>query len=296
MEEIKYWTPDQEFVQVRVPDKMNIAALLNKAKGDRTMAQLAEACGVSASTLSRAVNGKITKPLTVELIKAIADNSVVGDEGFFEQLMRANGMRLKEDAERMERSQMRPMEQRREMEIIAKNVISSELLRRGVPLKFVSRTSSRWDIQSDYWLRWTGSFAFEIETEDEKYLWNLLVFPYRFDPDERRMPPRYLMQRLMDNVSGWFLIDAWEPEKFEDIKNTIVFMDSVFYDMYIDNILGAKLNGDFSIMLVGTEDETVHGEIMMPKKNGESKTTLFALPVIDDTGDGDDPWGRPDYF
>lgn len=35
------------------------------------MAQLAEICGISASTLSRAVNGKITKPMPAGFISGL---------------------------------------------------------------------------------------------------------------------------------------------------------------------------------------------------------------------------------
>ena len=77
------WNAELEFVSVRIPDKMLIASLINKAKGSRNMAQLAEVCGVSASTLSRAVNGKITKPMSVELIKSISEHAETKDDSFF---------------------------------------------------------------------------------------------------------------------------------------------------------------------------------------------------------------------
>lgn len=294
--EHKYWTPDGEYVQVRVPDKMRIAALLNEAKGDRTMAQLAEACGVSASTLSRAVNGKITKPLTLELIKAIVDNAENAGEAFFEQLMRANGMMPKESAERLDRSPIRSMEKRREYEIIAKNIISSELMKREIPFRFIASPFRGDEGRSRYGLRWTSSFAFEIIDGDESYLWNMLVFPYEVDLEDMKRPPAYLMQRLLDNVSGWFLTDAWEPDKLKGIKNSIVFMDSIFYDIYIDNIFGATMNNDFSLLLVGKEEEKVKCELMMPKKIDAQKDSVFARPVVEDDGDGDDPWGRPDFM
>ena len=58
-----------EYVQVRTPDKIDIAHLVNIAKGpDRTMAQFADECQISASTLSRIVNGKTTKPLAYDTI------------------------------------------------------------------------------------------------------------------------------------------------------------------------------------------------------------------------------------
>ena len=52
---------------------MQIASIINEAKGKRTMATFASDCVTSPSTLSRAVNGKITKPMAIELIKDIAE-------------------------------------------------------------------------------------------------------------------------------------------------------------------------------------------------------------------------------
>ena len=82
--------PNQEFVVVRVPDKLALGQLITEIRGERTMAQLAEQCNVSPSTLSRAVNGKMTKPLSQELIKALAAKS--DDPFMLERLVRANGM------------------------------------------------------------------------------------------------------------------------------------------------------------------------------------------------------------
>lgn len=71
-------------------DKLALGQLITEIRGERTMAQLAEQCNVSPSTLSRAVNGKMTKPLSQELIKALAAKS--DDPFMLERLVRANGM------------------------------------------------------------------------------------------------------------------------------------------------------------------------------------------------------------
>ena len=66
---------DTEYVQVRTPDIMRISEYVIKAKGiNRTMAQFAEDCGIGASTLSRIANGKISKPLSEDTVKAIYEH------------------------------------------------------------------------------------------------------------------------------------------------------------------------------------------------------------------------------
>ena len=43
--------PNQEFVVVRVPDKLALGQLITEIRGERTMAQLAEQCNVSCTVL-----------------------------------------------------------------------------------------------------------------------------------------------------------------------------------------------------------------------------------------------------
>lgn len=86
------WTPDTEYIAIRIPDKMLVASIINEIKGDRTMSQLADIYNVSASTLSRAVNRKNTKPMSLELIKRLADSTEKRDSSIFERLARANGL------------------------------------------------------------------------------------------------------------------------------------------------------------------------------------------------------------
>ena len=58
-----------DYEQIRTPDFARIASYVNHAKGsERNMAQFAEATGIGASTLSRIVNGRSTKPLSKEVI------------------------------------------------------------------------------------------------------------------------------------------------------------------------------------------------------------------------------------
>lgn len=124
--------PNQEFVVVRVPDKLALGQLITEIRGERTMAQLAEQCNVSPSTLSRAVNGKVTKPLSQELIKALAAKS--DDPFMLDRLVRANGMadaKTCEEQKRMAHDSRSMREERLNTERKVKNIVSTELLRRG---------------------------------------------------------------------------------------------------------------------------------------------------------------------
>ena len=86
----------EEYIQIGLPDTKRLAQMIEEGRGfDRTMAQYADACGVSAATLSRIVNGKITKPVATELIEKLAENSCYSSPLIFENMMAANGMQKK---------------------------------------------------------------------------------------------------------------------------------------------------------------------------------------------------------
>lgn len=73
-------------------DMKKVAELANKAKGDRTNAAFAEACGVNAATMSRTLNAKFKKHLSDDVIAAIAVNSADSSVSFFRKLLTAQGL------------------------------------------------------------------------------------------------------------------------------------------------------------------------------------------------------------
>ena len=163
---------------VRVPDKLALGQLITEIRGERTMAQLAEQCNVSPSTLSRAVNGKVTKPLSQELIKALAAKS--DDPFMLDRLVRANGMadaKTCEEQKRMAHDSRSMREERLNTERKVKNIVSTELLRRGKKIQYMERLEINGERRSQYGLRWLSSFALVIE-DPEPYIWNFAIIPY----------------------------------------------------------------------------------------------------------------------
>ena len=174
------WKPDMEYIAVRIPDKMKIASLVNEAKGDRTIAQLAEACNVSASMLSRVVNGRITKPMSVAVIRSIAENAETRSPSFFEQLARANGLMPKVQYEEREakgaNNNRSRMEERREQETKAQNIIMAELLNRGIPVKLMNWRDA--ELHSTCGQSLPFDFAIETDLGDGPLVWSFMIIPY----------------------------------------------------------------------------------------------------------------------
>jgi len=292
------WTPDQEYIGVRIPDKMQIATLINEAKGDRTMAQFATDCQTSASTLSRAVNGKITKPMTTELIKSIAEHAVGNNARMFERLARANGLMPKEQFDAREaRGKSRNiefMEKRRSQETKAQNIIMTELINRGLPVKLAYKDNN--ELFSTYGQAMPYDFCIETDLGQGPIKWMFMLVPYTIEDvlGEGNVPVGYYLRRAMENMSGWFLTDVWEPEKLNNRLLTFLFIDGSVYMSFEDRLIGGPtVNTDISFVALDMEQEKVKFEIYMSRKDGEHHELIFSRPILSDETEEDDPWMIP---
>lgn len=289
------WKPDMEYIGVRIPDKMQIASLINEAKGSRTMAQLAEACNVSASMLSRVVNGKITKPMAVEVIRSIAENAETKSPSFFERLARANGLMPKEQYEEREaqgKDKVRSrIEERRELETKAQNIIMTELLKRGIPVKLMNWKDA--ELHSTCGQSLPFDFAIETDLGDGPLVWSFMIIPYTLGDvlGESNAPVGYYLRRSMQNMSGWFLTDAWEPELLENRLHTFLFVDGSVYMSFEDTvIIGAKVNTDLSFVTLRMEEEKVSFEIYLSRRDEKQHELVFAREAMPGEDEPEDIW------
>ncbi len=280
------WTPEMEYIAVRIPDKMLISLIISEAKGNRTMAQLADACEVSASTLSRAVNGRITKPMSIESIKSIAKHAESEDSNLFERLVRANGLMPKAEYEvlnnRLINRKFSAIEERRMLQTKAQNIIMTELANRGIPVKLL-----KWDIaelHSSYGQAMPFDFAIETNLGKGLVTWSFLIIPYTLPEvlGEGNVPVGYYLRRTMQNMSGWFLTDAWEPEVLEKRLHSFLFADGSVYLSFEDTLIGGpKLDSDISFITLNIKEEKIEFEIFMERKDKEKHELIFIRPEIE---------------
>lgn len=281
---------NKEYIQARTPDKMRLAQYVNRAKGpNRTMAEFADSCGVSASTLSRIVNCKITKPVAEELIRAIIKNADPEQQIDLDLVMGANGMVSKDFHEARTQNMYNHWERRDaqiSLETDMKNIISEELFSREKMLLFYQRVPSELLPENKFKLRRTSSFAVHILGYEPK-LWNFITAPYAMgivDERDRRM----LMMRLMERYSGWFLHDAWEPEALKDIKTSFAFVDLEIYQEFRELIKRVKVNSYMSIILIDPEKREVTEEYQLPRNDGKEFISIFSEPKV--VADNDEYW------
>ena len=192
---------DTEYVQVRTPDIMRISEYVIKAKGiNRTMAQFAEDCGIGASTLSRIANGKISKPLSEDTVKAIYEHRAPESKIDLDMFMLANGMRDKKEHER--RASMGPhysvREESMNRERQAKNAIVAALLERDVPIVKVPDSLERRRTDAPYGMRVQGRSYQLCDIGD--------IGRYRQrESSGRNMAIQYKSNAKRVRPSGWYI-------------------------------------------------------------------------------------------
>ncbi len=293
---------NREYVEAYVPDKMQLAAYVNLAKGpERTMAQFANACGVSASTLSRIVNHKITKPLSVELVQAIVKNASDKERVDYESVMRANGMLPKDRQEKRNPAGnhfMEPPESRMELGAKVENTIMQELYARGHMLQFFPCLPFDELSKSRFGLIQYSAFAIRIQGYEPRY-WNFVVISKRFrsdDEEQLRREKKMFIRMTMDRYAALFLQDAWEPESLKDIKTTFVCVDSEAFALLKDLLGHARVNTYMSIILVDTEKQEVVTEFSIPRKDGKELKSIFLEDkvAVSDEEDDFEMWYDPD--
>ena len=81
-----------------------------------------------------------------------------------------------------------------------------------------------------------------------------------------QMDMNMLPHQKMNDFSEIFLSDAWEPERFKDMKFTFGFCDELLFRAVADMVIKAKVNNDMSLMLLDTDKEKIVKEVVIPRK------------------------------
>lgn len=253
-----------EYVQAYVPDTEELAILVTMAKGsERSMAEFARICKVKGpSTFSRIVNQLIDKPLSDELIMAIAENAANPQEVTLDMLMSANGKIQKSmvsggipagDDRKLFKTQTKKIKEIRD-------IVSDHYLNNGHPVTIHPdlKLSDEYPL-SHYGLDLQSDFALEVKGLEPK-IWNFVIdftdlsgVPHK----SSRYDITSLMNETMRRYSSLFLRDAWEPESLKGFKNTIIFTEQKAYAMFRVLLKDVKTNTPISAMYVNTDAKEI---------------------------------------
>ncbi|MCR4644744.1 MAG: helix-turn-helix domain-containing protein [Oscillospiraceae bacterium] len=277
----------EELQVVYVPIyQKQLGELLKYAKGEkRTMAEFAQACGVSPTTFSRIVNGAIAKPLEKELIVKIAEHADPASCITFEKLMCANGwVPASDDTPRRRRTQNRLEAHHRRHDQI-QSILMQELFTRGYTIGPIMGTpfeqldptlqKSRFHLNSQI------RFGLRVKGFEPEF-WHFSA--NTFTGEEFREPGEYNAQvqqeafYLLSSHEDTFLRDMWEPEAFANSLYSIVIANRDVFEAFSRLLEGVPFNNSFSLILVDLQQQTVVEERMLPARNSLPLTSLFEVP------------------
>ena len=290
------------YVQTRTPDKTELARLLVEAKGpNRNMTEFAKDCGSSPSTFSRILNCKISQPLDVDLLKRISEfywkEMPTNKNRLLDSLLHANGMMPKSFLERKRSDPfmggfVEEDERQFSRERDVKNAIIMNLLERGVGIRYLVSIMPDTGIHEVARQFERNAFAIKIEGENPEYqrfqieCLNDCIKVLRAGKENAVDPItgrdyQAEADHLLKEESMYFLMDAWEPESFKNLKNSIVFDDRGFYEAFYKLLENRKVNSWISLILVNLEKQIVIEEKFVQRKDGQSIDSLFDLPMLE---------------
>lgn len=287
----------REYQQIRTPDMAALANYVNKAKGpERSMAQFAEDTQIGASTLSRIVNGKITKPLSKDVIIKIYEcRANPEDEYLLEALARANGLHSPDYAKRVQAEDR--FAARRNAEMSRANMMKNSLVAGVVACGMsVDGIINEKIVYTDREIpmifpRHRGDFTIKLRGEEiisSIRQWSFFLYPHLLDEDNQR-PDRFIIRGLLERLTPWFLVDAWYPEELHGQKFSFVFADEQLFYAFIEATKPAKLNNEMTVILMDRYNFEVVKEVWLPGSYDQlTNISVFEVPMPGNRDDEED--------
>lgn len=276
-------TLKSDLVEVTKPDAEAVAALVDEIKGDRTLKEYAEASGVSSPTLSRIMNGKITRPLTIETIVYLVSASEKNTLGTMHRLARSCGYMSRSEQSAL-RGKIQLRQTRNGMFAAVKKemlaVIVTEMFQRGTvnDSRLLDSESGTLFTVNELALKY--DFAFDVDEEGQKSSWHFFCFPQRTE-DYKTEPVSAdaLARNMMKELSPLFLTDAWLPSQHADKKISFCFVDAGVFEEFCNLMEYSKFNNRFSAILIDEDANKVIEERCFKTNNGIGQNSLFNLPL-----------------
>ena len=277
-----------DIVKVTEPDFEEVAKVIRAIKGEeRSMKQFAKDTGISAPTLSRIINGKVTKPMSIESMLLIAINA--HDESksqeLFYELARANGYMSRGEQEKVKakfklKKAMQSLYSIREDTMSM--VIKGALFERGASLgsQILENRKGKLPTELGYSVKY--DFDLDITGDIGEYRWVFFCIPHRCNDWENIKGPdiKELNNQLMRQVSPIFVTDSWNPEKYKDYKVSFCFIDELLYDSFSKATGNAKFNNRFSIILLDDDKGRFVKEMKYEAANYKEEMSPLDLPTI----------------
>lgn len=280
--------PDN-YIQTRVPDVLELSSLIRKAKGvNRTMLEFAKECDISASTFSRIANGKITQPLSWDILYRIWSKADLDANISLSNLIIANGMAIKEPFRQKENHS--PSSQINErgfsIESEMKTIISAALLERGLTISYQKEINISEGIPCMAARCERGNLLVQIQGYEPPYWKYKSMSPMGIkgctesESLNKEIDYECEAERLFHEEAEYFLIDDWKPEKLYKVKMSYVFSDRKLYESFYRKFEGVTVHNWISIILIDLKLRSVIEERFLQRADGKTCLSVFELPLL----------------
>ena len=243
--------------RVAPTNMQKIAELTEKARGNRTTAAFAEACGIHPATMSRILNAKFKKNLSDDVIAAIAVNSVNCTTATFRELLDAHGLMIPaaegKSAAEQDRLYTDYLNQvRSSLEMSHKTIIQNYLIREGYRVARGDR-----EIESEAELySWYADFVLETNALESEGIdkWAFVI-------------SEVVGPRFMQEISHFAGLAYFGRPAQKGYRITLITTDWItFYEMRSELRLLGPIYDSISVLLVNTRYGRVEAEYVIDRE------------------------------
>ena len=278
----------REYKQVYMPDKDDLADLLTKARGDRSMAEFARICEENPATFSRIVQRKIIKPLDLRIVHVIVKNASPASGVTVEAVMRANGYMPINDLA-LQRQNQEGQKGRDDKETVmsrGRGFATRIAVSRQIRSVIIENLYDKFPITiyqdafgpifaripaSRHCLLRSSNLIVGLTGKEFKY-WNFLFYSDSMEDcslkkSVEQMPREIEFYRnCLFKFADLFLCDSWEPDTMDEFKNTIVFAEETAYRLFLNNMINdVRVNTRISVMLVDIDKRVIEEEVELKR-------------------------------
>lgn len=287
-----------EYVQYTVPNAEALREQINKVKGDRSMTMFADDIKrsspnvkVSAPTISRACNWSGGKPVSIELLEAIALIADKDSGVTLETLVAANGMRSKDEDSLLSKRDTAARRRETAMEIdrSAVMIIQNEITCRGYAVRKLSGLYSGYSLhgymyQRDRVFPRNYNFGFSVSGMSPCNTWKFGLCPTRLSEDSNENAIEAHVGNFINKIASVFASDSFESDLYETEKYSFMFVDKKIYDAFLKRISDHDMmvNGLMTAILIDIENYRVLEENQLKRYDGAEASSFFKEPILQD--------------
>lgn len=288
-----------DFIREKDVDTERLAALVEKAKGNRSVTEFASVCGVNPSTMSRLINGKNNTASSDELIVAIAMNADPNSGVTFQQLVNAHGMfiikeeyyqeeamaerydeifqRIIVEVELRKRSAIKPFMSEQAAAMAVREIVTSELMERGYTVGLAQDCN----IMFDGTFSCRADFVLKTNALSEEGLsqWAFDVKLYNGSNINRF---------YFKNIFSLAYLDS---PRDSGKRVTLVVCDKTMYQVLRDDIRNLTIWDSVSLMWVDLQERKIKAEFVIESK---AKVNVVRLFDIGEEPDYQEIYGVPE--